>query len=91
MSPLIIFLYWVRFKKIVNNFDFVTMLQHFRRKIFIWSVYVQDLSFGFKSSGYDSIVSAKRFIRNSRGSMECLSVLSDSHNGKRSFQFNRQS
>lgn len=86
MSRSITFHCWVRWRR--NDSDCWPsddIGNIFRWKIFIWSVYVQDLSFGIKGSGYDSIVSAQRLIRNSWGSMERLSILPNSHNGKQSF------
>lgn len=52
-----------------------------RWQIFIGTVHLQDIPFGVESAGIHSIVSPKRITRNTRRGMECLSILSDRHNG----------
>ena len=51
-----------------------------RRQILIRPVHLQNLSPGLESSGLHPAASAQRIARSARGSLECIPLLSDSHN-----------
>lgn len=54
----------------------------FRWKVLVGSIYIQDLSLGIESASDDSFVGAKRIVRNSRGGLERLSLLSHGYHGE---------
>lgn len=73
---------WWVFIEISYDFLQEPWIFFYRWKVFVRSVYVQDLSLGIKSASDDPLVGAQRLLGGARRGLERLSILSHGHHGK---------